>query len=68
MTKEFQHNLVILAAFIIVVALDWQQVIGANTQIIATATLLMYKYPKDTNRNLFFQLAVMATMVWLFQF
>ncbi|MGO4928146.1 hypothetical protein ACTQ45_05080 [Fundicoccus sp. Sow4_D5] len=67
MTKEIKHNLVILAAFIVVATLDWLQVISINSAVLGAATLLMYKYPNKINRNIFFQLAVLATMVWLFQ-
>ena len=67
MTKEHKHNVVILAAFLLIATLDWQQIISINSPVIGAAALLMYKYPNNINRNIFFQLAVMATMVWLFQ-
>ncbi len=67
MTKEFKHNVVILAAFLLIATLDWQQIISINSPVIGAAALVMYKYPNNINRNIFFQLAVMATMVWLLQ-
>lgn len=67
MTKELKHNIIIFVAFLLITILDWQQIISVNTPVIGASAFLMYKYPNNLNRNIFFQLAVMATMVWLFQ-
>lgn len=68
MDNNIKHNLLILATFILIATLDWQQVIAVNSAVLGAATLLMYKYPNEINRKLLCQLAVMVTMVWLFQF
>lgn len=68
MDNNIKHNLLILVTFILIATLDWQQVIAVNSAVLGAATLLMYKYSNEINRKLLFQLAVMVTMVWLFQF